>query len=265
MSGTIERVSSFPTRAAAPRTGPRRLVAAVAALLLVPLLGGCLTRSTTVGDRFSGEIIVATSSDNPNGVPRLDIPQSMSERVTLSDFTGTIGPDGSVTTKSGKDSAPGQPQKGPTKTGTRAVYSDLTAGQFSQLGDIIAASFIGTGAAMDLSTKRSGDAVRMTGTADFSDLVDGRDVVYFLVTFAGDIGGTNGIQQGDRSAAWVVPIGKSSDLNADARYPDPASAALPSWSYFVAFLCLLAVGVVVWYARREHQTDTTPRPGAPAR
>ena len=50
------------------------------------------------------------------------------------------------------------------------------------------------------------------------------------------------------------------------RYPDPAVAALPSWSLFLAFLyVLLAVAFVIWYARREHKADTTPRPGALAK
>ncbi|MFT4202112.1 LppM family (lipo)protein [Gordonia sp. (in: high G+C Gram-positive bacteria)] len=256
-------MSHTPTRPSLPR-----LAAALgAALLLIPLLSGCLTRSTTVGDRFSGEIIVATSSDNPNGVPRLDVPQSMSSQVTLSDFTGTISGDGTVTMegKDGQQADPKTPKKGPTKVGTRALYSNLTAGQFGQLGDIVAASFTGSGAALDISTKRSGDAVRLTGTADLNDLVDGRDAVYFTVRFAGDVTGTNGIEQGDKAVAWVIPAGKSSDLNADARYADPASAALPSWSFLVALLCLLAVGAVAWYARREHLADTTPRPGAPAK
>ncbi|WP_161927488.1 LppM family (lipo)protein [Gordonia crocea] len=247
---------------------PSRLLAVIgAALLLVPMLAGCLTRSETVGDRFSGEIIVATAGDNPRGVPRLDIPQSMSSQISLSDFTGTISPDGTVSAQSPESSPTPepQPQRGPTKMGTRAVYSSLTAGQFSQLGDIIAAAFSGTNAAMDLTTVRSGNAVRMTGTADFTDLVEGRDVVYFSVTFNGEIGGTNGINARDDTAAWVIPAGKSSDLNADARYPDPASAAVPSWSIFVTVLCLATVGFVAWYARRERKADTTPRPGAPAR
>ncbi len=242
---------------------PRILAVVGAALIMTPLLSGCLTRSVTVGDRFSGEIIVATAPDNPRGVPRLDIPQSMTAHISLSDFTGTIAADGSVTAQ--RDGAPATgPQKGPTRVGTRAVYTSLTAGQFGQLGDIIAAAFTGSNAAMSVSTKRSGDAVRLTGTADFTDLVEGRDSVYFAVTFGGEVGGTNGVKTGEDSVAWVVPIGKSSDLSADARYADPAVAALPSWSVFVFFLGLLAVGFVVWYARREHLADTTPRPGAPA-
>nr|WP_249361926.1 DUF3153 domain-containing protein [Gordonia araii] len=237
-----------------------------AALVLIPLLSGCLTRSVTVGDRFSGEIIVATTPENPTGPPRLDIPQSMSAHISISDFTGTISNDGTVTMQ--REDAPDAqpaPQRGPTKVGTRAVYTSLTAGQFSQLGDIVAASFTGANAAMDISTKRTGDAVRLTGTADLTDLVEGRDTVFFSVTFAGEVGGTNGTQTSDDSVSWVVPAGKTSDLSADARYPDPASAALPSWSLFVAVCCLLAVGLVVWYARREHRADTTPRPGAPAK
>ncbi|MFT3900338.1 MAG: DUF3153 domain-containing protein [Gordonia sp. (in: high G+C Gram-positive bacteria)] len=247
----------------------RGRIAAVlgAVLVLVPLLSGCLTRSVTVGDRFAGEIIVATSQDNPHGPPKLDIPQSMTSQISLSDFTGTIGNDGTVTMqdKDGKGANPNQPQKGPTKVGTRAVYANLTAGQFGQLGDIVAAAFTGSGAAITISTKRTGDAVRLTGAADLNDLVNGRDVVYFSVTFAGDVTGTNGAEHGDKSVSWVLPAGKSTDLSADARYADPASAALPSWSFVVALLCALAAGAVYWYARREHLADETPRPGAPAK
>lgn len=231
------------------------------------LLSGCLTRSETVGDRFSGEIIVATAPDNPAGVPRLDIPQSMASHISVSDFTGTISDTGAVTAqRTDKEyEPPAQPQKLPTKVGTRASYHSLTAGQFGQLGDIIAASFTSANAAMDLNATRSGDAVRLTGTADFTGLVEGRDVVFFAVTFGGEIGGTNGVETSDDSVSWVIPAGKSSDLSADARYPDPAVAALPSWSLFLALLCALTVAFVVWYARREHKADTTPRPGAPAK
>ncbi|RTL06249.1 MAG: DUF3153 domain-containing protein [Acidimicrobiia bacterium] len=259
----MDGVSTHPLR-----RSPARLVAvAGSALLLMALLSGCLTRSETVGDRFSGEIIVATTPDNSAGIPRLDIPQSMASQVSVSDFTGTISDTGSVTTQrpDTETQAPTQPQKLPTKVGTRATYHSLTAGQFGQLGDIIAASFTASNAAMDLATTRSGDAVRLTGTADFSGLVEGRDVVFFSVTFGGEIGGTNGIEYGDNSVSWVIPAGKSSDLTADARYPDPAVAALPSWSLFLAFLCVLAVAFVIWYARREHKADTTPRPGALAK
>lgn len=229
----------------------RHLAAAIAVLgALIGLVSGCMTRSTTVGDRFSGEIIVATSPDNPRGAPRLDVPQSMASLVTVNEYTETADKGAS---KSGSE---------PTRIGSRASYSNLTAGQFSQLGDIVAGAFDSAGMSMDVTGKRSGDIVRLRGTADLSELVNNRDYIRFTTTFAGPIVATNGEQTGEQTVSWTLPAGKSATLNADSDYADPATAAVSSWSWLLAFLCLAVVVIVARFALSNR--DRSPRPGAPA-
>ncbi|GAB19347.1 hypothetical protein GOEFS_081_00370 [Gordonia effusa NBRC 100432] len=222
------------------------VAALVALLALSGLLSGCMTRSTTVGDRFAGEIIVATSPDNPRGAPNLDIPQSMASHITVAEYKETD--------KSGDQTL---------RIGTRAYYSDLTSGQFSQLADIIAGAYDNSNMSMEISGKRSGDIVRMRGTADLSDLVAQRDQIRLIVTFNGPVIASNGEQTGSQTVAWNLPIGKSGTLNADAQYPDPATAAISSWAWFLGIVCVIAVGLIGYIAFRNR--DAAPRPGAPAR
>lgn len=234
---------------ASRRAFPRSVVSLTSLVVLLAmssLLSGCMTRSTTVGDRFAGEIIVATSPDNPRGAPHLDIPQSMSSHVTVTDYKETD--------KTGEQTL---------RIGTRAYYSDLTAGQFGQLADIIAGAFDNSSMSMDISGKRSGDVVRMRGTADLSDLVAQRDQIRFTVSFSGPVVATNGEQTGQQTVSWNLPIGKSSTLNADAEYPDPATAAVSSWAWLLAVICIVVVALVLLVAYRNR--DRAPRPGAPAK
>lgn len=222
------------------------LTALIAVLALTSLLSGCMTRSTTVGDRFSGEIIVATSPDNPRGAPHLDIPQSMASHVTVTEYKET--------SKSGDQVV---------RIGTRAYYTDLTTGQFGQLADIIAGAYDNSAMSMEVTAKRSGDIVRLRGTADLSDLVAQRDQIRFSVTFSGPVIATNGEQTGSQTVTWNLPIGKSSTLNADAEYPDPATAAVASWTWLLITICLVVVALIALIAYRNR--DRAPRPGAPTK
>nr|WP_245555728.1 DUF3153 domain-containing protein [Gordonia soli] len=247
-------------------------------------LTGCLERSTTVGDRFSGSIIVATSPDNPRGAPRLDVPESMSSRVTLSDYR--VGPgDGDSTSgspsstaeseapsagesgapTSGADDAQGssddQDAEEPARIGTRASFTDLTAGQFSQLGDIVAGAFGDSSMSMDLTAKRSGDVVRFRGTADLTELVPGRDYVQFSVVFDGPVSATNGDQTGEYAVTWTPEPRKPSDFSADSTYADPATAAVGSWTWLLAIICVVVIAVIVRLAYVSRYRG--PRPGRP--
>ncbi|AZG43692.1 LppM family (lipo)protein [Gordonia insulae] len=245
-------------------------------LAATPLLSGCLERSTTVGDRYSGTIVVATSPDNPRGAPKLDVPESMASRVSLSDYDSV--PESASTTAGAPAPTPSaaDPAAPPAsgapgdaaedapeipRVGTRAVFTDLTAGQFSQLGDIVAAAFGESAMSMDLTAKRSGDVVRFRGSADLSDLTPGRDLVRLTVTFAGPVTATNGDQIGESTVTWTPEPRKPSDFSADATYPDPATAAVSSWSWFLALICLLTVLVVAGLAWTRR--DRSPRPGRP--
>lgn len=229
----------------------RRRVGAVAtltvALLATMLLSGCMTRSTTVGDRYSGEIVVATSPDNPHGAPQLDVPQSLSSRISVTQFKQTAREDKTRV----------------VRTGSRAYYSDLTAGQFSQLADIITGAFDNSTMSFELSAKRISGVVQLRGTTDLTSLVPGRDFIELSVSFTGPVIATNGEQTGNQTVSWTLPIGKTSKVNADAEYPDPATAAVSSWAWFIGIVCLIVVGLVALIAYRNR--DRSPRPGAPAR
>lgn len=226
-----------------------------------PLLAGCLERSTTVGDRFSGTVVVATSPDNPRGAPQLDIPESMASRVTLTDYS-TV-PESESATPDGEGSADEGSADEIPYVGTRAVFTDLTSGQFGQLGDIVAAAYGDSAMSMDLTAKRSDDVVRFRGNADLSDLTAGRDLVDLTVVFGGPVTATNGEQIGERTVHWTPEAGKPADFSADAIYPDPATAAVSSWSWFIALICLVVVGLVVRLAFANR--DRGPRPGRPRR
>ncbi|MCF3938489.1 LppM family (lipo)protein [Gordonia tangerina] len=236
-----------------------------------PLLAGCLERSTTVGDRFSGTVVVATSPDNPRGAPQLDVPESMASRVTLTDYSTvpeseSAAPDGEGSADEGsadEGSADEGAEDEIPYVGTRAVFTDLTSGQFGQLGDIVAAAYGDSAMSMDLTAKRSDDVVRFRGNADLSDLTAGRDLVDLTVVFGGPVTATNGEQIGERTVHWTPEAGKPADFSADATYPDPATAAVSSWSWFIALLCLVVVGLVVRLAFANR--DRSPRPGRPRR
>lgn len=234
------------------------LAVLLAALLLSPLTAGCLERSTTVGDRYSGNVIVATSPDNPRGAPQLDIPESMLGQVSVTEYKESPD-DENGDDKSGDE----KDEEKVTRVGTRASFTDLTAGQFGQLGDIVADAYGETSLTMDLTAKRSGEVVRFRGDTDLSELVPNRDHVQLTVTFGGPVTATNGEQVGESTVAWTPKPGEPSDLSADATYPDPATAAVSSWSWFLAIVCLLVVAVIARMAYRMRYKG--PRPGRPTK
>lgn len=256
---------------------------AVALVVLSPLMAGCLERSTTVGDRYSGSVVVATTPDNPRGTPQFDLPESMVGQVSVTDYrqaperadapsstpgaepenpTAPESPSPSETAGN-DDAADGNPDEDDpaVRVGTRATFSDLTAGQFAQLGDIVADAYGDTSLTMDLTAKRSGEVVRFRGDTDLTELVPDRDYVQLTVTFGGPVTATNGEQVGESTVTWTPAPGEPSDFSADATYPDPATAAVSSWSWFVALLCVVVVLVIVRIAYTKRYRG--PRPGRP--
>ncbi|WP_439029213.1 LppM family (lipo)protein [Gordonia terrae] len=273
--------SSNPQQGAPESRRVRRLLPSVVAVALVavsPLMAGCLERSTTVGDRYSGSVIVATTPDNPRGAPQLDLPESMVGQVSVTDYRDTPEPAGAAESSApsgapaSEPAAPSDTDEGSgdgnadeddpaTRVGTRATFTDLTAGQFGQLGDIVADAYGDTSLTMDLTAKRSGEVVRFRGDADLSELVPGRDYVQLTVTFGGPVTATNGEQIGESTVTWTPAPGEPSDFSADATYPDPATAAVGSWSWFVALMCVIVVLVIVRIAYTKRYRG--PRPGRP--
>ncbi|QTI67575.1 LppM family (lipo)protein [Gordonia polyisoprenivorans] len=280
------------TRLSPPRASA--FVLTVVLLIAAPLMSGCLQRSTTVGDRFAGSVVVATSPDNPRGAPKFDIPESMTGNIAVSDYRASTSTQGSGAPASAQpspsedtdqpssdstpsDSAPSdstqaaptpQEQSGDssddaTLVGSRATFSNLTAGQLSQLGDIIADAFGDTAMTMDLSAKRSGSVVRFRGSTDLTGLIPNRDYVRFTISFAGPITATNGDQNTNTSVSWTPEPGKSADFTAESTYADPSTAAFGGWTWLMVLICAAVVLVVIRLAYVSR--DRSPRPGRPAR
>ncbi|GAA2070137.1 hypothetical protein GCM10009722_38140 [Williamsia deligens] len=217
---------------------------ALALLLLLAAssaLTSCMQSSEYVGDRLWGGMVVAQKSSGDangatgasSGAPRIEVPQSMAGNVVAEDYDS----DGF--------------------RGTRITYSALPLGQFNQLGDLLLEAYPNSSVSMQLTTKRNGDVVRMRGSADLTALASGRDLVTLSVRFAGPISATNGKQSADDTVTWTPQIGATSDLAAEADYPDPGTAAFGDWTWLLVGLTLavvLIVGAVAYLTR-----DTSPR------
>ncbi|RPA63446.1 DUF3153 domain-containing protein [Gordonia oryzae] len=279
------------TRPSPPRASS--LVLMVVLLIAAPLMSGCLQRSTTVGDRFAGSVIVATSPDNPRGAPKFDIPESMAGTIAVSDYRASTSTQTSGAPSSAQPGDTDQPGSSPfgsspsqstpsdstqaaptpqeqsgdsnddaTLVGSRATFSNLTGGQLSQLGDIIANAFGDTTMTMDLSAKRTGSVVRFRGSTDLTGLIPKRDYVRFTISFAGPITATNGDQNTNTAVSWTPEPGKSADFTAESTYADPSTAAFGGWTWLMVLICAAVVLVVIRLAYVSR--DRSPRPGRPA-
>lgn len=227
----------------------------VVLLALTGLLSGCMTRSETVGDQFSGFVIVAASPETGPAAPAFDVPASLAGAIRVTPFPNEFD------SSDQKQQTPDDQQASPLgKVGSRLTYTDLTAGQFSQLGDIIS-SALDAGATIDLSATRSGDIVRMRGAATLTDLAPTMYYVAITVDFAGPVVATNGTRAGEASVTWTPQPGQTAEFNADVEYADPATAALPSWAWFLVLVCLAIVVTVAALAYRFR--DRTARYAAP--
>ncbi|EGD55849.1 LppM family (lipo)protein [Gordonia neofelifaecis] len=237
-------------------------LALVGLLAMLPLLSGCLTKSTTVGDQFSGTVIVATSPDQHPTKPSFDIPASLSGQVWATDYPEKSDDSTAAPAPSSTPAAPPNGAPSPDgKVGSELSFDRLSAGQFSQLGDIIAAALPDPSATVHLKSSRSGDIVRFRGSASLTGTEP--DSVYFSlsITFGGDVVATNGKQIGDDTVVWTPRPGQNVDMQADSEYADPATAAVPSWTWFMFLLCAIIVGMVVYAAYQNR--DRSARPGRP--
>lgn len=236
------------------------ILAVVALLALVPLLSGCLTKSTTVGDQFSGRVIVATSPDSGPTTPAFDIPASLSGQVWAADFPSKdTAPAPTATKDENEDEEDASAPTAEGKSGAQLSFDQLSTGQFGQLGAIIAGALPDPTATVDMKVTRSGDFVRLRGTTALAELDPTTSYVAITVDFAGPVVATNGQQSGDSTVTWIVSPGQTTEFNADAEYPDPATAAVPSWTWFMLLLCAAVVAFIAVAAYKNR--DNSPRPG----
>lgn len=246
-------------------TSPRRSSALALACLLaaIPLLGGCLTKSTTVGDQFSGTVLVATTPATNPQKPVFDIPASMSGQVWQVDYPEQDETGTAPTTTTPSTPAPsGSTSPAPSpdgKVGSQLTFDHLSSGQFSQIGDIIASALPDPAATVTMKANRSDDIVRLRGTAAVEGVDPNTTFVSIDVTFGGSVVATNGKQTGDDTVSWTVRGGQNAEFQADAEYADPATAAVPSWTWFMVLLCSALVALVVYLAYQSR--DRSARPG----
>ncbi len=228
---------------------------------MVPLLSGCLTKSTTVGDQFSGSVIIATAPDKHPQKPTFEIPASLSGQVWSTDYPeqnadGTTSTAPAPTSTSADGQTPPSPEG---KVGSELSFDRLSAGQFGQLGDIIAAALPDSTATVNLKSTRSGDIVRFRGSASLVEMENDSVYLSISITFGGNVVATNGRRIGDSTVVWTPRAAQNVDMQADSEYADPATAAVPSWSWFMVVLCAIVVAMVAYVAYQNR--DRSARPG----
>ena len=232
-----------------------RVILVLVLLAATSLLSGCLTKSTTVSDQFAGTVIVAAPPTQTDDAPNFNVPQSMRSNITRTTYPAPgRSPEPAPDDDSGDTPTPAG------KVGSQLTFNDLSAGQFAQLGDVIAEA-IGGNATVKLKADRSGDKVRVRGDASLLGFQADQLYVSITVTFAGEVIATSGEQTGTSTVKWVLAAGQNTVLSADAEYPDPATAAVPSWTWFMIAICIAVAAVVAWLAYQSR--DNSPRPGAP--
>nr|WP_296771885.1 DUF3153 domain-containing protein [Rhodococcus sp. (in: high G+C Gram-positive bacteria)] len=211
------------------RTRRRVLSALGLALLVAPLLTGCLRAQVSIGvsadDRVSGQIVAATipTSESDTG-PTLTAPSTLADKIRISEYRQ----DGYV--------------------GTEARFSDLSFGDVQTLGSM---SEQATGS-YQLALRRSGDTVTLDGKADLQTVpVQGTDV-QFTIAFPARIGTTNGTRDGDNIITWKLPAGEVTTLRAEVNYPDPNTRSFAGWAGIVGGVTVgvaAIVGAMAWVAR----------------
>ncbi|KAA0023130.1 LppM family (lipo)protein [Antrihabitans cavernicola] len=210
------------TAGASTRRRTFRVTSVVAlALMLVPLLAGCLRVQVSMGvsanDRVSGQIVAAIipANDGDKG-PQLKPPDSLSSKVRVQEYKQ----DGYV--------------------GSQAFFSDLSFGDVQQLGQLSDQASAG----FQLQLQRAGDLVTLNGKADLKSVpVQGSDV-QFTIAFPARVATTNGTREGDSIISWKLPAGEVTNIRAEVRYSDPNTRSFAGWAGIVGGVTLGIAGII---------------------
>lgn len=153
-AGTMTTVQQSTDPAAKPTSRKRFLTVAALALMLVPLLAGCIRVQVSMGvsanDRVTGQVVAAAIPANEaDKGPQLTPPSSLEDKIRVQEYKK----DGYV--------------------GSQAFFSDLSFGDVAQLGSMYAE---GSGS-FQITLKRSGDTVTLDGKADLKTVpTQGADI-----------------------------------------------------------------------------------------
>ncbi len=222
------------------RTHRRRILSVVAlALLVAPMLAGCLRVQVTMGvsanDRVAGQIVAASvpTSDSDTG-PELVVPSSIEDKVRVEPYNQ----DGYV--------------------GSQAIFDDLSFGDVQTLGSI----FQNAAGSFQLELQRSGDTVTLAGNADLSSVPAQGSDVQFTIAFPSRIGTTNGTRESDNSISWKLPAGEVTSLRAEVNYPDPNTRSFAGWAGIVGGVTVgvaAIIGAMAWVSRNPPLRSRQPR------
>ncbi|KQU57469.1 hypothetical protein ASG84_17250 [Rhodococcus sp. Leaf278] len=222
------------------RTHRRRILSVVAlALLVAPMLAGCLRVQVTMGvsanDRVAGQIVAASvpTSDSDTG-PELVVPSSIENKVRVEPYNQ----DGYV--------------------GSQAIFDDLSFGDVQTLGSI----FQNAAGSFQLELQRSGDTVTLAGNADLSSVPAQGSDVQFTIAFPSRIGTTNGTRESDNSISWKLPAGEVTSLRAEVNYPDPNTRSFAGWAGIVGGVTVgvaAIIGAMAWVSRNPPLRTRQPR------
>lgn len=230
----------MPESTHTPRRTRRRRLWSVAllALLLAPLLTGCLRVQVSMGvssnDRVSGHLVAAVipANDKDKG-PELKAPETLATKIRVEPYSQ----DGYV--------------------GSQVYFDDLTFGEVQQLGALSDQ----TQGMFNLQFIRTGDKVSLAGRVDLKSVPPQGSDVQFTVAFPARVGTTNGTRQGDSTVSWKLPAGEVSTVRAEVSYADPNTRSFAGWAGIVGgiTLAVAAMVAVLAYLNRNPTPPWRPR------
>jgi len=211
---------------------PRASALLLPVLLLAAFaLTGCVrlhaAMAVSQDDRVSGEITAATppTRDNDPG-PQLKVPEELATRVTT------------------------KPYQLDDYVGTQLFFSGLTFDEVRVLATATSAS----SSRYQLTFRRSGDLVTLSGSVDLTQVPPERADVQVKIAFPGEIIDTNGREEDNATIAWAPKPGQASMLTATVRYAGANSVSYFGWTMLVAGLtggAALIVLVLALVSRRR--------------
>ncbi|WP_428847172.1 LppM family (lipo)protein [Nocardia arthritidis] len=216
-----------------PRRRVRVAAALLLAVLLAPVLAGCLRVQVSMGvssnDRVSGRIVAAVVPANPGDKgPQLKAPDPIATKVRVEKYAQ----DGYV--------------------GSQVFFEDLSFGEVQQLGGLSDQ----TQGMFNLQFQRTGDLVSMNGRVDLKSVPPQGSDVQFTIAFPARVAKTNGNRDDDSTVSWKLPPGDVSTLRAEVSYADPNTRSFAGWAGIVGGITLAVAAVVAAVA----YMDRNPAP-----
>lgn len=224
-------VAPAPSR----RTRSRALPLLFVALVLALALGGCARVRAALAvqpdDTVTGEIVVATPGTGPDdhGAP-ITVAPGLKSDVEVSAYR----------------------QDG--YTGSLLRFTGLTFEQVSTLAD--SAGPVGRRA--QLTLRRVGGRVLVTGRVDLTTVSVDRADFQLKISFPGQVIDTNGVLDAGSTVSWTFTPGEVGDINAAVAAADPNAPSVTNWTLGLGALVALTCAGVVLLARRTRNPSLRP-------